>query len=290
MNHIPVLLEEVITALKPFSGGVYIDATLGDGGHTKAILDASSPNGKVIGIDQSAQQLEVAKQQLLPYSNNIVLEQARFSELKQVAERQEISQVDGILFDLGISSRQLSDPSSGLGFADATPLDMRLAPGLRDTAADFLNRASEQEIADILYLFGDRHNSRTLASKIVTFRRKRTFKVAHDLKEAINLWRPAQLAPIFQALRIWVNKEYDEIESALPQAVALLKPGGALLVISFHSGEDRLVKQFMQANRELLQVSKKVIVPTFSQIKQNPRSRSAKLRIGYKLTQRLEKV
>lgn len=285
MKHIPVLLNEVIEILRPHSGGRYIDGTLGDGGHSYALLEASNPDGRLLGLDQDQSQIAVASARLEQFRSRVVLVCTPYSRMKEVASAHGFAQVDGILLDLGVSSRQLDTSEYGLTFTDDAPLDMRLSHERQNTAADLLNRANEQTIADTLYYYGDRHNSRTLARKIVHYRKKQVFQVARDVKEALNLWRPADLAPIFQALRIWVNEEYAQIEAVLPQAVELLAPGGRIAVISFHSGEDRIVKRFMQSHRELLEVSKKIIQPTFEEVKRNPRARSAKLRWAEKKVQ-----
>lgn len=281
MKHIPVLLNEVIEVMQPKSEGQYIDATVGDGGHAQALLDASTPGGTLLGIDQDMRQVAVAQERLTSYGSRARVVVARFSQLSDIAQAEGFDQVDGILFDLGISSRQLDDTETGLSFADSAPLTMQLHDGEGRSAADILNRANEREIADILFDYGDRHNSRTLARKIVEFRRKRAFHVARDVKEALGVTAPHMLAPIFQAFRIAVNEEFEEIESALPQAISLLKPGGVLAVITFHSGEDRIVKRFLKGHA-LLQVSKKIIRPTWPEIKQNSRARSAILRFAIK--------
>ncbi len=281
MKHIPVLRNEVIEVMQPKAGGQYIDATVGDGGHAHALLEASSPNGCVLGLDQDIRQVVVAQERLTSYGSRARIVLARFSQLSEVAHAEGFNQVDGILFDLGISSRQLDDTSTGLSFADDAPLTMQLHDEEDRSAADILNRANEREIADILYNYGDRHNSRTLARKIIEFRRKRAFYVARDVKEALGITAPHMLAPIFQALRIAVNDEFGEIDAALPQAVSLLRPGGVLAVITFHSGEDRIVKRFLKSHA-LLQVSKKIIRPSWPEIKQNSRARSAILRWAIK--------
>ncbi len=282
MHHIPVLLDEVLRIFNPQQGQSYIDATLGDGGHATALLKRIAPNGRLLGLDQDKNQIAVAAEALRPFGKQAILCQSRFSSLATVAKEAGFDSVDGCLFDFGISSRQLDDSRYGLHFEDTAPLDMRLGDHAYGSAADFLNRANETEIADVLYSRGDRHNSRLLARKIMTYRRKQLFQVAHDVKVALNLWSPAQLAPIFQALRIWVNQEYEEIEAALPQAIAVLRPGGVLVAISFHSGEDRFVKHFLQEHRALLEVNKKIIIPSLEEIRRNPRSRSAKLRFARK--------
>lgn len=281
MEHVPVLLEEVITVMDPQPGGRYIDATVGDGGHTQALLEHSQTDGQVLGLDQDAAQLTIAKKQLASYGGRVTLVQSRFSGLYKVATSKGFEQVDGILFDLGISSRQLNDPVYGLTFDDNATLDMRLSSDLNQTAADFLNRANEREIADVLYLYGDRHNSRSLARKITEYRRKRQFVEAQDLKEALGLWQPKLLAPIFQALRIYINKEYEELITVLPQAISLLKSGGVLAIITFHSGEDRIVKRFLRDCEEVA-MAKKIIRPTIKELRQNSRSRSAILRYAVK--------
>jgi 16S rRNA (cytosine1402-N4)-methyltransferase len=282
MNHIPVFLDEVVRVLNPQSGGRYIDATLGDGGHAQALLQHSSPDGRLLGIDQDSRQIAQARTLLTPFGERATLVEARFSQMQSVAQKHGFDQVDGILFDLGISSRQLDDPRYGLTFRDEAPLDMRLSSEGEFTAADLLNHRNEREIADILYLYGDRHDSRSLARKIVAYRKKQAFETAHDLKQALDRSTPGYLAPIFQALRIAVNQEYTQIEAALPQALELLKPGGVLAVISFHSGEDRLVKQFFKTHAAVFRDSKKITAPSREEQQVNSRSRSAKLRYATK--------
>ncbi len=281
MEHTPVLLHEVIAALQPTSTGCYIDGTLGDGGHAAAILAHSQPNGTLLGLDQDSRQIEVAKSHLQPFGQRATCIESRFSHLQEVAEKHGFTEVDGILLDLGISSRQLADSSYGLSFDDEAPLDMRLSSSLHHSAADYLNRANEVEIADVLYRHGDRHNSRALARKIVQFRRHQQFQQAGDVKRALGLTHPSALAPIFQALRIAVNQEADELSAVLPQALHLLKPGGKLAVITFHSGEDRMVKHFLLTHRSELQ-RQKLIRPSYEEIKRNSRARSALLRVAIK--------
>lgn len=282
MNHIPVFLNEVVAAIKPAPGGKYIDATLGDGGHAAALLQHSDPYGKLLGLDQDMHQIDQAKQTLAQFEGRVTLVNARFSEIEQMARDTGFIQVDGILFDLGISSRQLDDPRYGLTFRDNAPLDMRLSSEREFTAADLLNHRSEREIADLLYLYGDRHDSRSLARKLVDYRKTKPFVTAADIKAALGRNTPGFLAPIFQALRIEVNGEYDEIELALPQALHLLKPGGVLAVISFHSGEDRLVKQFFKDHKAEFSDLVKITQPSQEEQRANSRSRSAKLRYATK--------
>lgn len=281
MEHIPVLKDEVIAAFSPKSDGVYLDCTAGDGGHSKALLEASGPSGKVVALDGDPKQVSIATERLAEFGNRARVVLSPFSDLDAVARDLKITQFDGILFDLGYSSRQLSDSSYGLAFDDDLGLDMRLRPG-QVTAAEWLNRANEVEIGDAFYKFGDRHNSRQLARSVVEFRRKRHFQKAQDLKIALGLDRPGMIAPIWQAIRIVINDEFGEIEAALPKALELLAPGGALAVITFHSGEDRLVKHFFARSREFFEGKPKLILPQYSEIKSNSRSRSAKLRLAFK--------
>lgn len=278
MQHIPVLLKEVIQALSPKSGGVYLDCTAGDGGHSEALLEASAPDGMVVSIDADSQQVEVSKHRLERFGGRARVLESRFSEIDQFAPKVGVTAFNGILFDLGYSSRQLQDPKYGLSYADDSSLDMRLGTAGQMTAADWLNRANEVEIGDALFLYGDRHSSRSLARKIIAYRRKQMFGQAKDLKLALGIEKASELAPIWQALRIVVNDEYGEISSAIPKAIELLVSGGVLAAITFHSGEDRVVKRLLATSDELVG-KQKLVIPTFAEIKKNSRARSAKLRV-----------
>lgn len=278
MVHIPVLLQEVIESLAPKPGGVYLDCTTGDGGHSEAILEASQPDGKVVSIDADSQQVVVTKQRLERFGHRSQVLVSKFSLIDEVATRVGVTAFDGILFDLGYSSRQLHNPNYGLSYDDDTVLDMRLGTAGGFGAADWLNRANEVEIGDALFLYGDRHSSRRLARKIVNYRRKYRLRLAKDLKIALGIQRVSELAPIWQALRIVVNQEYQEIQSAIPKALNLLVSGGRLAVITFHSGEDRLVKRLIAASNQISGKCK-LVAPTFAEIKKNSRARSAKLRV-----------
>lgn len=282
MVHIPVLLQEVIAAINPKSGGYYLDCTLGDGGHAQAILKASEPDGKLVGIDTDSHQVAVARQRLERFKDRVWLVRSPFSQIDSVVKQLAIASFDGILFDLGYSSRQLSNLDYGLSFDDASPLDMRLSSSQNTTAADWLNRANEVTIADALFRYGNRHASRMLAHKVMAYRQKKQFRDAKDLKEALGMHRPGDLAPIWQAIRIIVNHEYDEIESGIPKAFGLLRSGGVLAVITFHSGEDRLVKNLFRTFKEEWAQKPQLVSPRFEEIKLNSRSRSAKLRVVVK--------
>ncbi len=257
--HIPVLLNEALEALRVKPGGKYIDCTYGGGGHSRAIEKAG---GVVLGIDQDAE----AK---APVHGN-------FAHLQQIAQDHGFDPVSGILFDLGVSSHQLETDYRGFSFNKDAPLDMRMDPETQTvTAADLVNAGGESELANLFWRFGEERASRAIAKAIVA---KRPITTTNQLAEIILRVRHKTKADrthpatrIFQALRIAVNDELAGLETALPQAVELLKPGGRLVVISFHSLEDRIVKKFMQKST--------VITPTDEEVRNNPRSRSAKMRI-----------
>lgn len=266
--HIPVLLTEVIELLKVKTGGKYIDCTLGGSGHTKAIL---SLGGKVLGIDQDCQALENA-----PKNENLVLRQGNFAHLNDIAQEAGFDQVDGILMDLGVSSHQLETDYRGFSFNKEAALDMRMDPQNQTvTAADLVNAGSEKELANLFWKFGEERASRAIAKAIVAARPITTTnqlaQIALKIRRRSSKDRTHPATRIFQALRIAVNNELESLELALPQAVELLKPKGVLVVISFHSLEDRIVKKFMKQSQ--------LITPSEAEIENNPRARSGKLRV-----------
>lgn len=276
LKHIPVLLDEVMAALDPRPGGVYLDATVGDGGHATAILEASAPDGRLIGLDADPKQVALTRGRLKRFGPRLVLRRSEFAQLDRVSDALGVTSYDGILFDLGFSSRQLVSEARGLSFAGSGPLDMRLT-GTGETAAAWLNRASAVEIADALFCWGDRRDSRRLAREIVRFRQRFRLETADDLKTALGLTRPHDLAPIWQAIRVVVNDEIGQLTAALPKALDRVKIGSAVAVITFHSGEDRVVKQLFRARKD---VTARLVRPSWSEIKQNRRARSAKLRVA----------
>lgn len=281
--HQPVLLTEVITGLGLKPGMQVIDCTLGGGGHAEAILKEIGPTGHLLGLDRDQAAIDGASKRLTTYRNHITLVHAPFDQLDTVAGRLGFKEVDAILFDLGFSSNQLDDPERGFSFQVDGPLDMRLDGTDTQTAAEFLHRATERQLADTFYRFGDLYDARRIARQIVEGRRSQRLERTSQLVELLGLKNPGVKAKIFQAIRIAINDEIGQLERALPQAVELLKPGGRIAVISFHSLEDRTVKQFLKANHLLTILTKKPIEPTETEIKANPRSRSAKLRIGEKI-------
>lgn len=304
--HMPVLLAEVLDALRPQPGGVYLDATVGGGGHATALLQQAQPGGHLLGLDADPAALQATEarfvalpvEQAPPGSYTLV--QSNFGHLGVVAEAHGINSVDGILFDLGVSSYQLDTPERGFAFSADGPLDMRLDPTQGMTAADLVNTLDERSLADLIYRYGEERASRRIARRIVERRRQQPLTSTRELASLVaqavgGAGRRAAIHPAtrtFQALRIAVNDELGQLEAVLPQAVGLLRTGGRLAVISFHSLEDRIVKQFFRAESgyggsdypeqpvRLRIITKKPIEATAGEVQSNPRSRSARLRVA----------
>ena len=302
--HQPVLYQEIIHALQPHDGGRYVDGTLGAGGHARGILEASVPDGQLLGLDVDPQALALARKILAPYEGRIHLAQASYISLSEQLARLGWERVDGILLDLGASSMQFDTPERGFSFAHDAPLDMRFGPSMLKTAADLVNELPERELADLIYRYGEERESRKIARAIVRARPLHTTRQLVAVIEAVSPRRGDRIHPAtrtFQALRIAVNEELASIEAVLPQAVRSLKPGGRLAVIAFHSLEDRIVKDFFrEQSRDLVnppyeqlyqeerkatlkEVNRKPITPSDEEVKSNPRARSAKLRIVEKI-------
>ncbi len=291
-QHIPVLLDAVLAGLAPRPAGRYIDATLGGGGHTAAILQASDPDSQVLGIDADREALQAAKLVLDQYGERVQLVQGNFREIGSLAREYGFEAVDGILIDLGVSSYQLDTPERGFSFVADGPLDMRLDQSEGLSAAALIQQISETELANLIYRYGEERASRRIARFIVEARRRSPITTTAELAAVVTRalgGRHGRIHPAtrtFQALRIAVNAELESLELALPQAVALLKPGGKLAVISFHSLEDRIVKLFFRSEAgtagQLRIETKKPIEADEHEARSNPRSRSAKLRIAHK--------
>jgi 16S rRNA (cytosine1402-N4)-methyltransferase len=302
--HRSVLYKEIIHALQPKSGGRYVDGTLGAGGHARGIMEACAPDGQMLGLDVDPQALAIARRILAPYEGRIHLAQASYTSLPDQLAELGWDKVDGILLDLGASSMQFDTPERGFSFMQDAPLDMRFGPHVSQTAADIVNSYSERELADLIYEYGEDRDSRKLARAIVKARPLHTTRELVAAIESVSPRRGDRVHPAtrtFQALRIAVNEELSSIEEVLPQAVAALRPGGRLAVISFHSLEDRIVKDFFrEQSRDLInppyeriyeqersavlkEVNRKPIMPSDDEIRNNPRARSAKLRIAEKI-------
>lgn len=299
--HTPVLLKEVIKYLNIKRGGRYIDATVGGGGHSSAIL---KQGGILLALDQDPEALEAARKHLssacpipAPHKSGSDapwrLAQGNFAHLETISREENFFPVDGILFDLGVSSHQLDTPARGFSFNSNGPLDMRMDPNLKVSAADLVNGLNVGELAELFAKLGGEHHARRIAEAVVRYRNRQRIDKTEQLASLIvHLRLPAsrygRIHPatrIFQALRMAVNDELNNLRQALPAAMAVLKSGGRLLVISFHSGEDKIVKNFFRqevVKNNLVLIMPKLIRPTPTEIKQNPRSHSARLRVAEK--------
>ena len=287
--HLPVMVREIIKLLNPVAGGTYVDATIGPGGHAEAILKLIGARGKLIGVDQDSEALKLAQERLS--NERVVLKKGKFSAIEKLLNEDGISQVDGILFDLGISMVQLKDLERGLSFNSNKRLDMRMDKEQALSAWDVVNRYSGKELERIFREFGEERLSRKIAEAIVRERRIKTVDTCSELSEIVErvYRRRGKVHPAtktFQALRIEVNKELDELQRGLNASVRTLKKGGRLCVISYHSLEDRIAKRFIvQSSKEgsLRPITKKPVTPGLDEIRSNPSSRSAKLRAAEKI-------
>lgn len=304
MTHQPVLYQEIIHALRPSSQGRYVDGTVGTGGHARGILEASAPGGELLGLDLDPDALEIARQRLAEFGRRAILIQGSYTELQSHLNNLAWDTVDGILLDLGVSSLQLDRAQRGFSFRKEGPLDMRFDPSGNVTAGDLVNHLPAEELANVIYEYGDERHSRKIADAIVA---NRPFETTRELASLIsrvvgpqrNRIHPATRT--FQALRIAVNKELDNLETVLPAALESLHSGGRLAVIAFHSLEDRIVKRFFRRESQdcicpprlpvcacdheaqLEEISRRPIRPSEAEREENPRSRSAKLRVAEKL-------
>lgn len=301
--HLPVLYKETIHALQPRAGGRYIDGTLGAGGHSAGILEASAPTGQVLAFDLDPQAIQIARVRLARFGARVHIVQASYIKMAEIAASLGWEAVDGIVLDLGVSSMQLDTAERGFSFLRDAPLDMRFDPNASLSAADLVNSLPESELADLLFRYGEERQSRRIARAIVQNRPLASTRQLADLvlktigkKERIH---PATRT--FQALRIAVNGELDSVESVLPIAIGLLRPGGRLAVISFHSLEDRIIKEtFRRESTDCLcpprqpvctcghrarirQINRKPLEASEAEMQENSRARSAKLRIVEKL-------
>ncbi len=311
-KHIPVLLNEVIKYLDPKPNQNFVDCTLGAGGHTIEILKLTGPRGKVLGIDLDARAIEVAKQKV-PSSKfqvpRLIAVQGNYKDLKNIVLQNNFKNISGIIVDLGFSSMEIADPKKGFSFQIDAPLDMRYGEE-GETAAEIVNHAREKELEEIFWEYGEEKFAGRIAKKICEIRKDNpidtTFKLVDAIAEVVpkkfQFGRVHFATKVFQALRIATNNELENLKEVLPEAVETLSPGGRLAVISFHSLEDRIVKQYFKkessgclcpkdfpvcqcGHKAILKIlNKKPIVPSEEEATQNPRSRSAKLRVAEKLS------
>lgn len=305
-EHVPVLFEEVLDLLVPRAGGLHIDGTVGAGGHSAGLLKASAPDGRLLGFDRDQEALSFAAERLSKYGERVTLVHDSYRRMGEIAPMKGFEKVDGILLDLGLSSRQLDDSVRGFSFLREGPLDMRFDRTRGQTAADLVNHLDAEALADIFWRYGEERLSRKYAKAIVAARPiLTTSQLAQVVEsEAPHYVRRKRIHPatqVFQALRIAVNQELDELEHGLPEAIDLLRPGGRVAVISFHSLEDRFVKNFFRdLSRDCVcpprqpictcdvqavvrVITRKVVMPDAEEVEVNPRSRSARLRVAEKL-------
>jgi 16S rRNA (cytosine1402-N4)-methyltransferase len=305
--HTSVLLDEAIRFLAVQPGGRYIDCTVGAGGHARAILQESSPGGLVLGLDADPHAIAFARGSLEDYGDAVQLVNENFRNLGRVAEEHNFTPVHGILFDLGISSMQLAEEERGFSFQSDAPLDMRFSASQLITAADIVNGYSQQDLANLIWEFGEERFSRRIASAIVRDRPLRTtMELATLIARVVPSARRSRINPAtktFQALRIAVNEELSALTAGLEQAIGLLGAGGRVVVISFHSLEDRIVKQYFQRESKdcicppeqptctcghrasLKIITKRPVSPSLAEVERNPRSRSAHLRAAERLAE-----
>ncbi len=302
-RHIPVMLAEVLATLDVHPGGRYVDCTLGDAGHAEAILEHSQPGGTLLGIDADAAAVERARQRLARFEGSFSLVQGNFRDVGDICRQMEFAPVNGVLMDLGLSSFQLEE-GEGFSFRQDTPLDMRFGAG-ELTAADIVNTFSEAELADLIFKYGEDPASRRIARRIVASRPVRTTaELAKAVEQAVGRRANLKTHPAtrtFQALRIAVNQELDSLAAALPQAHGLLGFGARLTVLSYHSLEDRIVKEYIRRESRdcicppglpecrcghkatLRPVTRGAVKPGLREVAENPRARSAKLRAAERI-------
>lgn len=288
--HIPVLLQEVLHYLQPKASGLYVDGTLGLGGHSEAILQLSSPDGRLVAFDWDDNAITIAKERLQTFGERLTVIRRNFAELAEGLEEVGVQEVDGILIDVGLSSLQLDMGGRGFTFLRDEPLDMRMDTRREMTAADLLSRCTEEELADILYYYGEEKQARRIASEVMKERAKEKIESSKQLAKLVARAIPRRFHPkkihvatrTFQALRIAVNTELENLSTFIETAVDHLKPDGRLCIITFHSLEDRMVKRKFRDQPGLGVVTAKPITAAEEEVRENPRSRSAKLRVAVK--------
>ncbi len=289
--HCSVLPVETLEFLAPHSDGIYVDGTLGLGGHSEAILKKSSPDGRVIAFDWDEAAIEKSRERLKPFGDRLTIIRRNFSEIAEGLDEVGIDKVDGILIDIGLSSLQLDMGERGFSFQRDEPLDMRMDTRREVTAAAILADCTEQELADIFYYYGEEKQARRIASFLVKERKLEPFETSKQLATLVARAVPRAFHPkrihvatrVFQALRIAVNTELENLATILENGVSCLVPGARFCVISFHSLEDRMVKRKFRENTELTVLTKKPIMATSEEQKQNRRSRSARMRVAEKI-------
>jgi 16S rRNA (cytosine1402-N4)-methyltransferase len=303
--HTPVLLQEAVNYLLTVTNGIFVDGTLGGGGYARAIAERLSPEGKLIAFDVDEDAIAQASQRLVKFGGKVSIVQANFSMVKEVLQQLNISAIDGLVLDLGVSSYQLDEPSKGFSFQSESPLDMRMDRRLPMNAGDVVNLYDERLLAEILWKYGEERYSRRIAHAIVERRKSGLIRTTTELVDTVSrviprAQRQKSLARIFQAIRIEVNHELDNLRTTLVDGIELLKRGGRIVVVSYHSLEDRIVKEVMKTaagkmpsasfigsgeepSPTLKIITKKPITPSEEEVRRNPRSRSAKMRVAERI-------
>ncbi len=279
--------QEAVLALKASEGGLFVDGTLGLGGHTEAILKAS-PEARVIALEWNRTSLELARRRLVSYGDRVVFELRNFARVDEVLEELGVREVKGMILDLGLSSFLIEGSGRGFSFLKEEPLDMRMDEGLKTTAKDLVNRLSEAELAKLIFRLGEERFARRIAKAIVRARQRHPVENTKDLAEIISRAVPSwyrhrrrhPATKTFQALRLAVNRELDNLDRFLKKAPDFLTSGGRLVIISFHSLEDRLVKHHFRRDPRLKVINKKPLRPSSEEVARNPRARSAKMRVA----------
>ncbi|MCF7804982.1 MAG: 16S rRNA (cytosine(1402)-N(4))-methyltransferase RsmH [Candidatus Marinimicrobia bacterium] len=301
--HIPVLCEEVLEWLVTRRDGIYVDATVGAGGHASSLLEQLDDSATLVGIDADAEILDIASNRLRDFPQEILLAETNFSHLGAVLRKQALTPIDGLLMDLGLSSLQIDSPERGFSYMEEGPLDMRFSTSATETAAKFINNADEETIATIIKEYGEERYAKSIARSIIT---NRPMETTTDLRAAIEAvtpkpYRIKTLARVFQSIRIHVNRELELLQQTLESAVPLLRPGGRIVVIAYHSLEDRIVKQFFRKEESdcvcppelpicvcdkeqtMRVLTSGVVKPSEEETDKNPRARSARLRAAEKV-------
>ena len=284
LKHHPVMVDEIISYLAPEKLKTYVDCTFGQGGYSKKILENTNCN--IIAIDRDKDAIEHAKLLKKKYPKNFIFCVNNFSRLDQVLKKNDIKKIDGLIFDLGISNTQLNNPTRGFSFSNNGPLDMRMdIENLDLTAQKIINEFDQHNLSDIFYYYGEEKNSRQIARKIIEFRKKKeistTFELVELIKKVNSFKKKHPATRVFQALRIFINDELNELDITLKKSLLFLKKNGKIITVAFHSLEDKVIKNFFSRNKGLLKIlTKKPVTPNEKEVKINPRSRSARMRVA----------
>ena len=284
LTHHPVMVNEVLSHLKPKSSEIYVDCTFGQGGYSKKILE--NIKCKILAIDRDHESQKYAENLKKKYAENFILNIDKFSNLEKILKKNNIYKINGIILDLGISNTQLTDPTRGFSFQYDGPLDMRMCKNeTTSTALSIINEFNKSQLSDIFYYYGEEKNSKKIANKIIEFRKKKKITTTTDLVNLIkqvNTYKKKHPATrVFQALRIFVNDELNELDITLKKSLIFLKKNSKIITVAFHSLEDRIIKSFFLENKDILKIiTKKPLYPSYQETKINPRARSARMRVA----------